>query len=251
MSGVATAIGGSAVLGAVVSSQAAGKQSAAAGQANALQGQALANQQANEAPYQAAGVNALAQEQAPKFQQDFNQSMFKESPGYQFSLQQGQNALNAANAASGNNVSGSGLAALSNYNVGSANQEYQQAFNNYQTQQGNQFSRLQAIAGMGAGANAQSNAANQNYGNQAGANGMAGADAQAAGMMGAANTLGQGALSFANARNVSNPSAPPGSGYSTMSQWAGAPESNLQAPSADLGYSQAAAPVNYLGAATQ
>lgn len=216
MAGVAAAIGGSAVLGAVMSSRAAGAQSAAADKATALQGQSLAAQQANEAPYQAAGVNALAKAQDPRFQQDFNQSMFKESPGYQFSLQQGQSALNAANAASGNNVSGAGLAALSNYNVGSANQEYQQAFNNYQTQQNNQFGRLSQIAGMGAGANAQSNAANQNYANQSGANAIGAGNAQAASDLTIGSSLGKGITGIAG--NFGAPSAGANNPYTASSQ---------------------------------
>jgi len=132
MSGVAAAIGASALVGAVGSQAAAGKQAGAANAATAQQAQEFAIQQANEQPYQQAGVAALAQEQDPRFQHNFSAADFTASPGYQFSLQQGQNALNAANAATGNSVSGAGLAALSNYNVGSANQEYQQAFQNYQ-----------------------------------------------------------------------------------------------------------------------
>jgi hypothetical protein len=231
MSGVATAIGGSALLGAVTSSNAANTQAGAINSANNLNASEFATQQKNEAPYQAAGVQALGQLQNPAFEQNFNAQMFQQSPGYQFSLQQGQNALNAANAATGNQVSGAGLAALSNYNVGSANNEYQQAFNNYQTQQQGNFGRLATIAGMGAGANAQSNAAAQNYGNQTSSNMVGAGNAAAASQIGIGNAISQGITGVAG--NLNAP-APASSGYSTMSQFAGSPASNLQNPSSTM-----------------
>jgi len=240
MSGVAAAaMSASALVGAVGSQAAAGKQAGAANAATAQQAQEFAIQQANEQPYQQAGVAALGQLQDPRFQHNFSASDFTASPGYQFSLKQGQDALNAANAATGNSVSGAGLAALANYNVGSANQEYQQAFNNYQTQQNNQFGRLSSIAGMGAGANAQSNAAAQNYANQANANTIgAGNAAAGAGMYGTqgiqgaigglGNLLGQNA-SASNLAGQIQPSAGvniaggamDNGGATTMSQFAG------------------------------
>ena len=100
-----------------------------------------------QAPYEQAGVGALSQMQDPRFQHDFSKRLISiPRLAINFHCKQGQNALNAANAATGNSVSGAGMAALSNYNVGTANGEYQQAFNNYQSQQNNQYGRLATLA---------------------------------------------------------------------------------------------------------
>lgn len=192
MSGVAAAIGGSALIGSISSGNAAGKQSDAANQSTALQKQMFDYQKEINAPYQEAGTKALTGMQDPRFQKDFSMSDFTTSPGYQFSLEQGQNALNAANAASGNAVSGSGMAALSKYNVGSADQEYQQAFNNYQSQQNNQFGRLSTLASGGAGANAAMGTAAQGFANKAGSNMIGAGNAQAGATMAGAGAIGQG-----------------------------------------------------------
>jgi hypothetical protein len=57
-------------------------------------------------------------------------STLQNTPGYQFQLQQGNNAINAAAAANGTLNSGNQLTALSNYNQGLANTTY----NNYVSQ---------------------------------------------------------------------------------------------------------------------
>lgn len=225
MAGVAAAIGGSAVLGYI------GSQNAAKTQANAMAQSAQAMQdQLNyekeiQAPYQQAGTQALSQMQNPAFQQDFTMADFKTSPGYQFSLQQGQKALDAANAASGNSVSGAALTAASQYNVGMANQEYQQALNNYQNNLTNKFNRLGTIAGMGAGANQQAgNAAMQfgtnmgnlltSGGNAAAASQIAGMNAIGGGLSGIAGTIAQNNAAAQSMNNLSP-------GWSNMGMFSG------------------------------
>jgi hypothetical protein len=202
MSGVATAVAGSAVLGAISSNNAANKMAGSANSATALQAQEFAQQQANQAPYQQAGVTALTQMQDPSFQHKFSSSDFTASPGYQFSLKQGQDALKATQAATGNQVSGAGLAALGQYNIGAASQEYQQAFNNYQTDQNNRYGRLTTLAAGGAGANQAIGNAAMNYANQAGSNMIGAGNASAAGDVAIANSLGKGFGGFAGAMNT-------------------------------------------------
>lgn len=205
MSGVATAIGASSVLGYVGSQNAANKQSGAMDAATALQKQEFEYQKEMNAPYQQAGTQALGQMQDPRFQKNFSMSDFNTSPGYQFSLKQGQNALNAMNAATGNSVSGAGMAALSNYNVGTANQEYQQAFNNYNSQLQGQYGRLSTLAAGGAGANAAMGGAAQSYANQAGNNMAGSANAQAAAGMAGMNAIGSGLSGMAGYMNRPQP----------------------------------------------
>ncbi|HEX2243749.1 MAG TPA: hypothetical protein VHK27_10940 [Gammaproteobacteria bacterium] len=115
-------------------------------------------------------------------------------PGYQWRMQQGaQGVMNTAAAGSGS-LSGPALKALMEYNQGAASQEYGNAFNRFQTQQGNIFQRLTSMAGMGQ--NAAAGVGNQAVatGGNIGANIVGGANAAAAGQVGAANAWG-GALS--------------------------------------------------------
>jgi hypothetical protein len=115
-------------------------------------------------------------------------------PGYQWRAQQGaQGVMNTAAAGSGS-LSGPALKALMEYNQGAASQEYGAAFNRFQTQQGNIFQRLTSMAGMGQ--NAAAGVGNQAVatGGNIGANIVGGANAAAAGQVGAANAYG-GALS--------------------------------------------------------
>lgn len=115
-------------------------------------------------------------------------------PGYQWRQQQGaQNVMNTAAAGSGS-LSGPALRALMQAGQGQASQEYDAAFNRFQTQQGNIFQRLTSMAGLGQ--NAAAGVGNQAVatGGNIGANITGGANAAAAGQIGAANAWG-GALS--------------------------------------------------------
>ena len=76
---------------------------------------------------------------------------YQQSPGMQFQLQQGQQALDRAQAASGGRYSGAAMKAGMQFSQGLANQDYQQYVQNQLAQGGQQ---LQA-AGLGYGAAAQ------------------------------------------------------------------------------------------------
>ena len=56
---------------------------------------------------------------------------FQQQPGYQFQLQQGQQAINNSAAAQGNVLSGGTQKALASYSTGLANQSYNTAYNQY------------------------------------------------------------------------------------------------------------------------
>jgi len=115
-------------------------------------------------------------------------------PGYGWRLQQGaQGVMNTAAAGSGS-LSGPALKALMEYNQGAASQEYGNAFNRFQTQQGNIFQRLTSMAGLGQNAAAGVGNNAMQAGGQIGANIVGSANAGAAGQIGAANAWG-GALS--------------------------------------------------------
>lgn len=126
---------------------------------------------------------------------------FEESPSYQFRKQQGMDGIQSQAAAGGGLLSGATLKALNNYNSDLASQEYQQAFNNWQSldnnaysrytnDQNNRFNRLYTLAGMGQNAAAQTGNAGMQTGQAVANNTMAGANASAAGQIGQANAWG-------------------------------------------------------------
>lgn len=96
--------------------------------------------------------------------QPFNPTMsqLENYPGYQFQLQQGDIALQSANAPGVGALSGASLKDLMTFNQGLAASNYQNYFNQYQTQQTNIFNRLAGIAQLGqAGAAGVGSAATQ------------------------------------------------------------------------------------------
>ena len=112
-------------------------------------------------PYQEAGVAALPQIQAIEQGQlgkqfSFNPSDLQSDPGYQFTLQQGQQAIQRAAAAQGGLFSTGTQKSLAGYTTGTANQYFNDAFNRslstFNTnRQGalSQINTLQGLAGQG------------------------------------------------------------------------------------------------------
>lgn len=127
---------------------------------------------------------------------DVEQFYKYQDPGYGFRLQQGTQAVrNAASAGSGA-LSGAALKDLIDYSQNAASQEYTDAFNRYQTQQGNIYQRLSDIARLGQSAAAGVGSAGTALAGNAGqAISNAGA-AAGAGIVGAGNALGQGATNY-------------------------------------------------------
>lgn len=134
--------------------------------------------------------------QAPTLEQAKNE------PGYQFTAQQGEEALQNSAAARGNLVSGNTLEALQKYGQNLAetnyNNVYNRAFNTFETNQTNTFNRLAALSGIGqtaantltgAGQNAAGNIANIDLttGRNIGQDVQNAAAAQASGYVGSAN----------------------------------------------------------------
>lgn len=119
-----------------------------------------------------------------------------QDPGYWFRVQQGQQALrNAASAGSGA-LSGSALKDLLQYNQDMASTEYGNAFNRYQTQQGNIFSRLSDIARLGQSAAAGVGSAGTQLAGNAGQALQNAGSAQGAGIVGTGNAIGQGLTNY-------------------------------------------------------
>ena len=172
--------------------QAAQQQAVGAGQAINAQNQGYQAAQGYLNPYQTMGTNALTSlGNTQPF--SFNANNLTQTPGYQFTLNQGERSLNNQYAARGLGYSGAQMMGSQQYATGLADQTYNQQLQNqlgiYQTNYGNLMN--QAGMGMSAGSGL-SNLAMQNA-NQLGGYMTGRANALAAGTVGAANAQ-QGAF---------------------------------------------------------
>ena len=195
MSGVATAIVGGAVIGGAVSylgsQNAANAETSAANTASNTETGINNTNNALEAPFRQSGIQNLntLNSMMPQLDQQFTPSMYQQSPAYQAQLQAGLQAVTASSAARGTLGGGDTGKALMNYGTQAANADYQQAFNNYTTQNTNTYNRLAGLAGLGQTATQTSVGANTATGNQISQNIQSGANATAAGDVAGANSI--------------------------------------------------------------
>jgi hypothetical protein len=139
-----------------------------------------------------------------RYARDFGMDQFQQDPGYAFRLSEGQKALDRQAAARGGLISGSALKAATRFGQDMGSQEYQNAFNRYQTERSAQLNPLQSLMGAGQSATNFVGGAGQNYANSAGnAYGAAG-QAAASGYMGQANALGQGVSQYLGYQSNNN-----------------------------------------------
>ena len=210
-----TAIIGSTVVSSLLGSEASSAAAQTAAQASGAASDASVGEQrrqydltrADYQPFLTAGtgaVNRLAAGVAPggEFSRNFTAADFETDPGYAFRMSEGMKALDRSAASRGGLLSGATLKGAQRYGQDLASQEYQNAFNRYQTNRANQLNPLQSLAGQGqttatslgsAGANMASNIGNAymtsaaNTGNAA----MAAAGQRQSAFGGAANVLGR------------------------------------------------------------
>jgi hypothetical protein len=205
------AIAASSLLGANASQQAAQTQANAAAQANQLLAQQYQQQRADLAPFTTAGLGAQNQlltflglpggtqgANFGKYSGDFTGAdlLANQDPGYAFRLSEGQKALERSAAARGGLLSGGTGKALASYGQQMGSQEYQNAYNRYQTNRSNQLSPLFSLTGSGQASAAGQAAAAGNYGAGAAGNLTSAGAAQAAGDVGAANAVSSGLGSY-------------------------------------------------------
>jgi hypothetical protein len=150
--------------------QAAQLQAQSSKQALDFQKQVWAQQQANQQPFLKAGQQAVGSLSGmvenggfPAWNQQFqapNAATEQNDPGFQFRLQQGQQALERSAAAKGGLLTGGTAQAEQQFgqdyasneygNVyNRAQQQYQEAYNQFQQNQANQYNRLAGLAGTG------------------------------------------------------------------------------------------------------
>jgi hypothetical protein len=207
---------GSAILGGVIASggaqDAAQTQADAANRAAQLQKEQFDKQMELQDPFRQAGLtgqNRLMEMLGlggntgaagyGKYAKDFSMADYQADPGYAFRLKAGTDALGHRAAARGGLISGGTLKGMQDYAQESASQEYQGAFNRYQTNRANQLQPLGSL--MSSGQAAASNQAGQagQYGVNAGNLMTQAGQSIAAGQMGAANSLAGGLGTAASA----------------------------------------------------
>ena len=208
---------GSSLLGSVIGSNAsqnaANTQANAANNATQLQQNMFNQTQQNLQPYMPGGGTALSsllgKLQNGQLGGTFSAQDYlnNQDPGYQFQLQQGQQALQNSQAAQNGIMSGSAMKDLINFNQGTAATGYQNAYNRWLQQQQNTYGQLSGVASLGENAAAGLGNTGASYANGM-SNTITGAgNAQAAGQIGSANAINGGlnnAMGYYQLSNMMN-----------------------------------------------
>lgn len=198
---VATAIIGSAVVGAGASLAGASAQADATKNASDQQMAMYQQTRKDLQPYQQfgqVGANQL-QAQLPQLTAPINmdEATLRNTPGYQFNLEQGLKSVQNGAAARGLGLSGASMKGAAGYATGLADSTYQNQFNNANTNKTNAYNRLMGVAQLGENAAAQTGAYGTQTAQSIGNNTIQGGNATAAGYLGAANALNNGVNSYA------------------------------------------------------
>jgi hypothetical protein len=210
------AIIGSSLFGANAANKTADTQAAAADRAAELQYKMYQENVQRQQPFLEAGVGALNKLTTAVDYKPFGMDQYKADPGYAFRLGEGQKALDRQAAARGGLISGGALKAATRYGEDMGSQEYQNAFNRYQTERAALLNPLQSLAGVGMTTANTLGSAGASYGAGAGEAYQNAANARASGYVGGANALTSGLgtyLNYAQGQNYMNMLRPPSTGY--------------------------------------
>ena len=201
MAWVATAVIGSAVIGAGASiyssNKAAQAQENAANRASDTSLNMYYTTRGDLAPYNQAGQEALNQLKSNGYYTapiTMDQATLEKTPGYKFNLTQGLKAVQNSAAARGLGSSGAALKGAASFATGLADNTYKTQFDIANTNQTNAFNRLQTIVSGGQNAAAQTGNAGTAAANTAAGAQIGAGNAQAAGW----NELGTGVSNAAN-----------------------------------------------------
>jgi hypothetical protein len=205
---IAAATVGSSLLGSSASKSAAGTQAAASRDATAAQERMFERQIDLQEPFREAGLagqnrllellglgdNKKALGYGKYASAEFSPANFlaNQDPGYAFRMSEGMKALDRSAASRGGLFSGATIKGAQRFGQDLASQEYQNAFNRYQTSRTNTLNPFASLAGVAqSSANTLGNAAGQ-FGQQIGSNIIGAGNAMAAGQVGSANAISSG-----------------------------------------------------------
>lgn len=235
MSGIATAIVGSAVIGGAVASRGASKaaqaQTQAADQAAQVQREIFEKQTELQEPFRQAGITSQnellrmlglgGEPGTPGYGTigaPFTAEQMQMDPGYAFRMEEGLKALERSAAARTGVLSGSMAKGAIRYGQEFGSQEYGNAFNRAQALMGTRLSALGSLYGAGQAAAQQVGQQAGQYGTNVGNLLVGAGQARASGYLGQANALssalGQGAMGYGLYKGgyFDRPPAPTGSG---------------------------------------
>lgn len=187
-------VAGAVVVGSVIGSKSAGKaaetQADAANQATDMQYQQFRESVELQEPWRKAGEQALNKliPLATEYQ-PFGMKQFQQDPGYAFRMSEGMKALDRSAAARGGLLSGSTLKGAQRFGQDLGSQEYQNAFNRYQSERTARLQPLQSLAGVGQTTAQQIAQSGMNMAQNVGETQMSGAAARASGYVGQSNAL--------------------------------------------------------------
>ena len=182
---------GSGISGASAAKNAANVQAQATQAAQDAQERMFERQVQLQEPFRKAGEEALNKLIPMSDYTKFGMDQFQADPGYAFRLSEGMKALDRTAAQRGGLLSGATLRGAQRYGQDLASQEYQNAFNRYQTERAAQLNPLQSLAGVGQTAAGTLTNAYGAYGAQMGQNLQDIGSARASGYLGGQNALSQ------------------------------------------------------------
>lgn len=213
--GVAGTIAGSVIQGNAAES-AAQTQANAAQSASNTELSMFNTTQNNLKPYMTSGVSNLNTLNAkmPSLTAPFTAADYTQSPGYAWQMSQGLNAVQNSASAAGGIGGGNTLKALQTYGTGLADQDYQQALQNYMQQNQQTYNMYSGLVSGGQNAAAGLGGISAQVGSTIGGNTIGAGNALAAGQIGVANAASGGINSLAQLSSLygnggtSNPSNP-------------------------------------------
>lgn len=236
MAWVAVATVASAAIGAYGSSKASDTQASATKDANATQKYMYDQTREDNMPALDARNWSLQQLQnllgdKGALSGPINPGDVMNEPGYQFGMDQGQQALSRQMASRGMYNSGAAMKSAARYGNDYATTKYDNAFNREVANRNAQLNPLQSLAGLGqSGANSIA-AAGGNYANQVGNNLTSLGNAQAASQLAGANTWGNALNSLGGwYNNMNKTTSIPGfdgnalMGYTNQQPWTVGPQ---------------------------
>ncbi|MGZ3770059.1 MAG: tail fiber domain-containing protein [Bdellovibrio sp.] len=178
---------GTNIFGSNSNDRAVGIQNQSTQQANQALTNSYNDQRGYLDPYNQAGMRALSGMGNPDFQRSFSMADYQKDPGYQFRLDEGNKAINAAAAARGMGNSGATMKALTQYGQDYASGEYQKAYDRFNNDKNTQFNRFSTLAGIGQNASNNLAGAAGTYGSNISNNITGLGNAQASAQIGKGN----------------------------------------------------------------
>ena len=195
---------GASLIGGAMASSAASKaastQARSADKATALQKQMYEEGVVRQKPFYEAGIagqNRLMDllglsdrktaEGYGSAMRPFGMSDFEADPGYAFRMKEGLKGLDQQAAARGGLISGNALRGATAYGQQLGSQEYQNAYDRYQTNRANVLNPLQSLLGQAQSTANTLGTSGQDYASNAGTTMMAAGNARASGYTGSAD----------------------------------------------------------------